>query len=124
MNATEQFHAHLNACRQCREHPFGMCATGQHLLEHAATDGAGSNGLNLTWDDVARAAEQVRARVVGHPPEVKPPVPTCGGRGWLRVAGPLQAPGQDWVLTGYSRPAWAPPCPGCAECPPPRRERG
>lgn len=32
MNATEQFHAHLDGCSQCRTQPFNLCATGQHLL--------------------------------------------------------------------------------------------
>lgn len=27
-----RFHDHLDACRQCREHPFNLCATGARLL--------------------------------------------------------------------------------------------
>jgi hypothetical protein len=27
-----KFHAHLDECKQCREHPFGLCSTGSRLL--------------------------------------------------------------------------------------------
>jgi 8-oxo-dGTP pyrophosphatase MutT (NUDIX family) len=32
----EQFHAHLDVCRQCREHPFALCSTGGRLLRATA----------------------------------------------------------------------------------------
>lgn len=28
----DAFHAHLDACRQCREHLFDLCPTGEPLL--------------------------------------------------------------------------------------------
>lgn len=31
------FHAHLDACRQCRENPFSLCASGAILLQLSAT---------------------------------------------------------------------------------------
>lgn len=36
-DATRAFHAHLDACQQCREHPFDLCSTGAVLLKAAAT---------------------------------------------------------------------------------------
>lgn len=30
------FHAHLDACSQCRNHPFALCAEGARRLEKAA----------------------------------------------------------------------------------------
>jgi hypothetical protein len=32
----EAFHAHLDACAQCREHPFALCEVGAVLLEASA----------------------------------------------------------------------------------------
>lgn len=31
------FHAHLDKCEQCREHPFNLCKEGAGLLREAAT---------------------------------------------------------------------------------------
>lgn len=36
--ATELFHAHLNVCAQCRDHPMNLCSVGAKLLTLAATD--------------------------------------------------------------------------------------
>lgn len=33
----DAFHAHLDVCRQCREHPFAICPNGYKLLVDAAT---------------------------------------------------------------------------------------
>lgn len=33
----KKFHAHLDVCSQCRDHPFGLCRTGASLLKYAAT---------------------------------------------------------------------------------------
>lgn len=30
--AADKFHKHLDECRQCREHPFGLCQVGHGLL--------------------------------------------------------------------------------------------
>jgi hypothetical protein len=30
--AADNFHAHLDVCEQCREHPFDLCRTGADLL--------------------------------------------------------------------------------------------
>lgn len=35
LEAGTAFHAHLDVCEQCREHPFGMCAVGNRLLREA-----------------------------------------------------------------------------------------
>ena len=35
LEAGTAFHAHLEVCEQCREHPFGMCAVGNRLLREA-----------------------------------------------------------------------------------------
>jgi hypothetical protein len=32
----EHFHAHLDACKRCREQPFNLCVTGEKLLKEAA----------------------------------------------------------------------------------------
>lgn len=34
----DAFHAHLDACAQCRTKPFGLCAEGEKRLRTAATD--------------------------------------------------------------------------------------
>jgi len=33
----DKFYAHLDACAQCREHPFDLCGAGSNLLREAAT---------------------------------------------------------------------------------------
>lgn len=33
----DRFHAHLDVCSQCRNHPFRLCVTGAKLLKEAAT---------------------------------------------------------------------------------------
>ncbi|GAJ05584.1 unnamed protein product, partial [marine sediment metagenome] len=35
----DKFHAHLDICSQCRNHPFGLCPAGAKLLEEAAIGG-------------------------------------------------------------------------------------
>ena len=35
---SDKFHAHLDICEQCREHPFDLCREGSRLLEEAASD--------------------------------------------------------------------------------------
>lgn len=35
--ASEAFHAHLDACDQCRTMPFNLCAEGARLLQEAVT---------------------------------------------------------------------------------------
>ena len=32
------FHAHLDLCQQCREHPFDLCVIGANLLYAEATE--------------------------------------------------------------------------------------
>jgi len=39
--AIKDFDDHLDACRQCREHPFELCRTGERLL------GAGVDGSTM-----------------------------------------------------------------------------
>lgn len=34
---SDPFHDHLDACKQCADHPFGLCAEGSKLLESVAT---------------------------------------------------------------------------------------
>jgi len=29
----DSFHEHLDHCKQCKEHPFGLCITGTVLLQ-------------------------------------------------------------------------------------------
>lgn len=36
--AAVAFHAHLDHCRQCREHPFALCPLGARLLVAAAQE--------------------------------------------------------------------------------------
>jgi len=39
---SEDFHAHLKRCRQCADHPFGLCVTGERLLKRDAAKINGS----------------------------------------------------------------------------------
>jgi hypothetical protein len=32
MEAADRFHAHLDVCEQCEQHPFDLCPVGQKLL--------------------------------------------------------------------------------------------
>lgn len=32
----EDFHAHLKRCKQCADHPFALCVTGERLIKLAA----------------------------------------------------------------------------------------
>lgn len=32
----DPFHAHLDVCQQCREHPFDLCTVGDLLLKQVA----------------------------------------------------------------------------------------
>lgn len=32
----DNFHKHLDGCKQCADHPFALCMTGAMLLEQAA----------------------------------------------------------------------------------------
>lgn len=34
----QNFHKHLDACKQCRENPFSLCPTGSELLKLGATN--------------------------------------------------------------------------------------
>lgn len=38
--ATDRFHAHLDDCRRCEEHPFDLCAIGAVLLKAAGDEAA------------------------------------------------------------------------------------
>jgi len=31
--AIDKFHAHLDVCKQCREHPFNLCVIGVLLIK-------------------------------------------------------------------------------------------
>jgi hypothetical protein len=35
--AADKFHAHLDVCPQCADHPFHLCAEGHRLLLATAT---------------------------------------------------------------------------------------
>ena len=39
---SEDFHDHLARCRQCSDHPFGLCITGERLLKRDASKRDGS----------------------------------------------------------------------------------
>lgn len=34
--ADNRYHAHLDVCKQCREHPFALCRQGAELLKEVA----------------------------------------------------------------------------------------
>lgn len=38
----EDFHGHLKRCRQCADHPFALCITGERLLKRDAAKLDGS----------------------------------------------------------------------------------
>jgi hypothetical protein len=55
---SEQFHAHLDGCRQCREEIFNLCPVGVKLLEEAALDLEDSMLTGLSqWNKVLRNAQ-------------------------------------------------------------------
>lgn len=35
-NARDNFHSHLDVCRQCEKNPFNLCEIGRKLLEQTA----------------------------------------------------------------------------------------
>ena len=37
--ARDAFHAHLDVCRQCEQHPFDCCSEGQKLAKEAVKEG-------------------------------------------------------------------------------------
>ena len=39
-DSMKKFHAHLDACKKCRENPFGLCKPGEALLRASADDDA------------------------------------------------------------------------------------
>ncbi len=41
-NESEDFHGHLKRCRQCADHPFGLCVTGERLIKRDAAKLDGS----------------------------------------------------------------------------------
>ena len=41
----EKFHAHLDVCKQCRDHPFDLCPVGAPLLMAAGNAAAQSIAL-------------------------------------------------------------------------------
>jgi hypothetical protein len=40
----DAFHAHLDGCKRCRTHPFGLCAIGQDLIQKIAVTMAAGMG--------------------------------------------------------------------------------
>ena len=38
MDYVNVFHAHLDECEQCREHPFNLCSEGERLLHEEVRD--------------------------------------------------------------------------------------
>lgn len=47
MDPIEKFHAHLDLCEQCREHPFDLCEAGGRLLVAAGESAAKTLGVPL-----------------------------------------------------------------------------
>ncbi len=45
--AIAEFHAHLDICSQCEQHPFALCPTGAALLKTAAI---GAPPIERRWD--------------------------------------------------------------------------
>lgn len=37
-DSMDKFHAHLDECKQCREHPFALCSVGGSLLRSTVFD--------------------------------------------------------------------------------------
>lgn len=35
MSSPDAFHAHLEVCAQCRDHPFALCSVGVALIHEA-----------------------------------------------------------------------------------------
>jgi len=35
LDSVDKFHAHLDTCRQCADHPFDLCPVGDKLLHDA-----------------------------------------------------------------------------------------
>lgn len=50
------FHAHLDTCTRCREHPFAMCPVGDAALKTAAA--AAAKAMSTTLDEALREARR------------------------------------------------------------------
>lgn len=53
------YHDHLDVCVQCREHPFGLCSSGERLLREAALGASGSEQAAAIQIAALRAALRV-----------------------------------------------------------------
>ena len=49
MDGIDEFHAHLDVCRQCRENPFGLCWIGERLLLRAVVMPVMGSGQKAEW---------------------------------------------------------------------------
>lgn len=54
----DRFHAHLDVCQQCREHPFQLCAYGMVLINVAATEIAQAGGSTVAQEPEPEGEER------------------------------------------------------------------
>lgn len=47
LEAAEAYHAHLDVCEQCEQHPFDQCPEGARLLLAAGEAATGIKGAKL-----------------------------------------------------------------------------
>ena len=64
----DKFHAHLDACSQCRNHPFGLCTVGATLLKEAATGPSGEHCFDCTWWELLEEDPEVGGHGSCHHP--------------------------------------------------------
>ena len=57
--AADLFHAHLDVCAWCEEHPFNLCHEGQRLLQDFGNKNAEFQG---TLDDMKERRTDVKRR--------------------------------------------------------------
>ena len=52
MDGIDEFHAHLDVCRQCRDNPYGLCWAGERLLLRAVVMPVMDSGITPAPADV------------------------------------------------------------------------
>lgn len=53
-STAERFHAHLERCPRCEQHPFDLCAYGRLLLEQAAAELLAAGATTIQADPEER----------------------------------------------------------------------
>ena len=57
MDKVDEFHTHLDICKQCRENPFGLCSLGERLLLRAVVMPVMGSGITPDQADLCDCGE-------------------------------------------------------------------